>query len=534
MNDNLSFKIEQLERALDQGHDQLPPEGVTRGLDLLDRLKERVSFGPEHTVVALAGSTGSGKSSLMNALAGMEVAKPGVRRPTTKQPVSCQWGAESPELLDWLSVPLQYRTSRNTDLDHQVSSSFDGLVLLDLPDHDSHQVEHRLLVDELIEKVDLMVWVVDPQKYADDVLHRDYLAPLKEHQDVTVVVLNQIDRLAPGDVDKVLNDLRQTLAHSGLDRVQVFGTSARTGAGVIELQKLLRTTVGARNATWQRWGADITATAHALRAGVADREATLVESKPLAALVESLGDAAGVPSVCEAVENHYIKAATRHTGWPFTRWWSALKRDPLDKVGLYELDGGSPTTEVTALPEPSQVSAANVDRLRRQLVQEASTGLPAPWQQAIKSADSMDNNLLRDALDQAVLAVPITRPQPVWWKIFSTCQILLALSLIVGLGITVVQALAGWFSIQLFNEPVLGPIPLPPILVAFGLLGGVAFSIFGLYLSKWRATKHADQVREEIMDSIADMAHIKMARPLTNILEQHARTRDCLERVLAG
>ena len=72
-----------------------------------------------------------------------------------------------------------------------------GLVLLDLPDHDSTEVAHHLEVDRLVELVDVFVWVTDPQKYADAALHRRYLAPLAGHDSVTVVVLNQADRLTP-------------------------------------------------------------------------------------------------------------------------------------------------------------------------------------------------------------------------------------------------------------------------------------------------------------------------------------------------
>ena len=73
--------------------------------------------------------------------------------------------------------------------------ALDGLVLLDLPDHDSVRIEHRLEVDRLVEMVDMIVWVVDPQKYADAALHTRYLTPLASHSEVMTVVLNQVDRL---------------------------------------------------------------------------------------------------------------------------------------------------------------------------------------------------------------------------------------------------------------------------------------------------------------------------------------------------
>ena len=51
-------------------------------------------------------------------------------------------------------------------------------MLLDLPDHDSTVAAHRLEVDRLVALVDVLVWVLDPQKYADAAIHERYLRPL--------------------------------------------------------------------------------------------------------------------------------------------------------------------------------------------------------------------------------------------------------------------------------------------------------------------------------------------------------------------
>ena len=68
----------------------------------------------------------------------------------------------------------------------------------------------------MVQLVDVMVWVVDPQKYADAVLHERYLRPLVEHAPVMVVVLNQIDRLPPAEREACLRDLRRLLDSEGL------------------------------------------------------------------------------------------------------------------------------------------------------------------------------------------------------------------------------------------------------------------------------------------------------------------------------
>src|SRR5690606_15305226 len=99
-----------------------------------------------HTVVAVAGATGSGKSSLFNALAGRPLADVGVRRPTTAITEAAVFGGGAGELLDWLGVTRRHVLTTDDDDD-----DLTGLVLLDLPDHDSVEAAHRDEVDRLVQ-----------------------------------------------------------------------------------------------------------------------------------------------------------------------------------------------------------------------------------------------------------------------------------------------------------------------------------------------------------------------------------------------
>ena len=75
---------------------------------LTTRVAERLRLSGEHTIVALAGATGSGKSSLFNALTDMELAGTGVRRPTTSWALACSWGTMGPTgcWSGWASPPV--------------------------------------------------------------------------------------------------------------------------------------------------------------------------------------------------------------------------------------------------------------------------------------------------------------------------------------------------------------------------------------------------------------------------------------------
>ncbi len=241
------------------GSDGFSPELLTEAETLLRRSGERMRMSASHTVVALAGGTGSGKSSLFNALAGASFSPAGVMRPTTKHSHACVWGVEgAAPLLDWLSVQRRHRYARASALD-EGEASLTGLLLLDLPDHDSVVTGSAAMVDRLVKLVDMLVWVLDPLKYADAAVHRRYLVPLAGHAAVTLVVLNQVDTLNPDQAADCEADLRRLLDAEGLTETPVLVTSALTGAGLDELRLSLATAVAARRAALDRITADIEA-----------------------------------------------------------------------------------------------------------------------------------------------------------------------------------------------------------------------------------------------------------------------------------
>src|SRR5579863_4589659 len=241
------------------GADGFSPELLAEAETLLRRSGERMRMYASHTVVALAGGTGSGKSSLFNALAGASFSPAGVMRPTTKHSHACVWGMEgAAPLLDWLSVQRRHRYARASALS-EGETSLTGLLLLDLPDHDSVVTGSAALVDRLVKMADMLVWVLDPLKYADASVHRRYLMPLAGHAAVTTVVLNKADTLPPDQVADCAADLRRLLDAEGLLETPVVVTSAATGAGLDELRRTLSTVVAAREAASERIAADIDA-----------------------------------------------------------------------------------------------------------------------------------------------------------------------------------------------------------------------------------------------------------------------------------
>jgi len=241
------------------GSEGFSEELLTEAEALLRRSGERMRMSATHTVVALAGGTGSGKSTLFNALAGANFSPAGVTRPTTKHSHACVWGMEgAAPLLDWLGVQRRHRYARASALD-EGEALLTGMLLLDLPDHDSVVTGSAALVDRLVKLADMLVWVLDPLKYADASVHRRYLVPLAGHAAVTTVVLNQVDTLSPDQAADCESDLRRLLDAEGLTETQVLVTSATAGTGLNELRRVLGGAVAARRAATDRITADIDA-----------------------------------------------------------------------------------------------------------------------------------------------------------------------------------------------------------------------------------------------------------------------------------
>lgn len=89
----LAERTAALRRAVDAAAGRGDPQLLAEAGEIVRRAGERVAFDGEFTVVALAGATGSGKSTLFNAVTGTELAQSTVRRPTTSKAMAVAWGA---------------------------------------------------------------------------------------------------------------------------------------------------------------------------------------------------------------------------------------------------------------------------------------------------------------------------------------------------------------------------------------------------------------------------------------------------------
>ncbi|WP_199923359.1 ATP-binding protein [Streptomyces sp. NRRL F-5123] len=611
--DPLGERVDALGELLGLSRARISSDALAETGELLERIGERRRLSHEHTVVALAGATGSGKSSLFNALAGLPLSATGLRRPTTARPVSCAWHPQrAAGLLDRLGIAPQDRYARRPRIPAPAGApggpgagtgttgpaadglaegdfgaeatgpadataeagggtggscgyggadgipvgdggfpagsghvaartgddrpeggsgdpaeggtTLDGLVLIDLPDHDSAAPGHRAQVDRLLGLVDVVVWVLDPEKYADAALHERYLRPLAGHADVTVLVLNQVDRLPGDSAELVLDDLRRLLDEDGLAVGEhgeagavVLAASALTGQGVADLRGVLAQIVAERAAAGRRLAADLDRTADRLHPlYVAEGGAGLTDPAR-EEFVDRLADAVGAAAAGQAAERDWAAAARAACGTP----WGRLRgertaADPGSREAPASPDRPNPPGG-GAGAVPLVASRPLVGEAVRGLSADAARGLPAPWGQAVRDAARRGGEGLPAALDAAAgRAEPGPPERPGWWSVARAVQWLL-MTLAVAGAVCLITLAVG--SLALAWWP-------PVVMIATGGAGGPLVSAVCRVAARGPARRHGQAAERRLRDAAADCGRARVLEPVAAELMRYREVRE--------
>ncbi len=526
----LSDRLAALGRMAATGAARSGPRGFSPVLvqeteGLLARAGERLRMSGEHTIVVLAGGTGSGKSSLFNRLAGADFSPSGVTRPMTRFQHACVWGAGAAgQLLDWLGVPSRYRYRRSSALDDG-ERALDGLVLLDLPDHDSVLAGPAGRVDQLIRCADLMIWVLDPQKYADAAVHNRYLVPMAGHSAVIAAVLNQADLLSAQEAEDCAWDLRRLLESEGLPDARVLLTSAATGTGLDELRQVLAGTVSARQATAERISADVTAMAARFQRYAAEAPPAV----PAGGLGDALAGSAGVSGVSSAVQSARELRAVDYVGWPVSWLVDRIAgRDPLRKLRLGNL------WEELRNAAAGTVSAqqAEIDNALTSLADEVGAELPDPWPATVRTAARSQSGEVPVALGAAIAdALPEENHVELWWRLVAGWQgLLLGCVVAATAWIGLILAFGVFHASQhppaLFGDAVL--LPWVVLMIGAFLLLGWLTAIGSMTLVTRAAGREREQVEARMREGVLLVAQRMILVPLERELAEYNRFRENL------
>jgi GTPase Era involved in 16S rRNA processing len=512
----LRSRLDALRELVGVSRARLDSRTLAEASQVLDEAAARRKLSGQHTVVAIAGASGSGKSQLFNALAGVAISETGLRRPTTASPIVCSWSDGAATLIDRLGIPgrLRRRPLQSAEAEAQLR----GLVLVDLPDHDSAAVQHREQVDRILKLVDAVIWVVDPEKYADAVLHERYLRPMAGHAEVMFVVLNQIDRLPGEAADQVMDDLRRLLDEDGIalgehgePGATVLSLSALTGKGIAEFREVLGRFVTERGAPARRVAADVDSAAAGLRPVYATGRRAGLTEEAREEFSARLAAAVGATAAGEAAERAWLRNANRACGTPWLRLWRWFQ------------DRGGPSTG--RLPSRTQAdeeatSRQRVEQAVRTVSDKASAGLPAPWAQAVREAAVRGSQGLSEALDElatGAAGVPSGRPpRPGWWPVAVLVQAAMTLLQIVG-GLWLVGQIAGVMA------PNLG---VPVLLMLCGIVGGPLVEWGCRMAARGPAKRYGLEAERRLREAASSCGRARVLDPVAAELLRYREVRE--------
>jgi hypothetical protein len=449
------------------------------------------------------------------------------------------------QLLDWLGVGQRHYLAQNVPGKRRKGQLRAGLIVVDLPDFDSVVAEHRVRADHLTQRADLIVWVTDPQKYADAIFHQEYLTRFREHSDM-LVVLNQADRLDAQAKNQCLADIKRLLAKDGVMGATVLALSTKTGEGISELQALLEIAATRRAAQANSLIAELRACGQVIAdecGHMATQENTEISQ---AHLVDSLADAAGVPEIADAAYQSALRRSHIATGWPLTAWIARLRRDPLRRFGVADriwravgsgnarlteshAAGSLGTTGHSSAPREMGESELRVARTSRvvtdpalsagaslavrEYVEAATSGGPQDWVLGVKQR--LADVDLSDALDAAVAHAPsVAFTRPAWWTIVTWLHRLLLLVFVAGAAWLTFLAIAAYLRIEVPNEPQWMGFPIPTLMTFAGLLLGVLLGLVCRLFSVLYARKTARRVRDGLIEEIDSVARSHIVKPV--------------------
>lgn len=514
---DMGLALDALDDAVAAARDldpQLRVEPVARALS---QVRRRLRFLGSGVVVALAGGTGSGKSSLLNAIAGQEVVETGVVRPTTDRPTA--WLPRQPEpalvrLLDDLRIEDR--------VGHDAGSP---LCIVDLPDLDSVVHAHRALVDGLLPRVDLIVFVLDPQKYNDRAVHQRIAARagIPGH---LLFVVNQVDRLTEVQREAIDADLTRSLLADGVTDPVLLWTAADPDAGrpqgIEALLARLEQRVADKRLVVDKVTGDIAAVAGRLaevtgiEPGDPDRGATGWQRGREEAAAEVA--AAIVDPVIEAqAARAGARTAVATGAGALGRAVAAVRSSPVaGAVGM-----GTPAREV-ALPTGPRPSAGVTDAATTVLGRAVSTvaqdtgGATGRRLRARLTPEVLADALRTTAGRVTALSAPLTVEPRGWWRIMPLVLTLATVAVVVG---------AGWaWADPAGLAP--GAAPWPIILVAAGLVGGVVGRAALRRSGHAAGRKAARDYRAALVGSVSEQLQRTVGEEISDALRLRRRVRE--------
>lgn len=516
----------------------------------------RLGFPADAFVVALVGGTGVGKSSILNALAGVEISAASVRRPTTAMPVA--WipagsGHDLKPLLEWLAVaPTDVHSAPQPAAATESGGTPPAaLAILDLPDLDSIEPAHRERVDAALPRVDAVIWVTDPEKYHDARLHDELLSRWLPRLGRQLVVVNKADRLSAEDGERIRRDL-------GRDIERIAGAAGREPRALPTVV-LASTRGGVNRDATNRGPADQSEVpgdpGPAASDGLAPIRAWLVDSaavkqvartRLLATIrdtIEALARAGGLDPTREAaplLSPESRRAAADGATEALLRVVDlvTLKRQAVGatRAGA-RARGAGPLGGITSRLFRWSGRQARVADPAAYLVRWRDRGTPGPAAGVIQAAlsDTLRTATpgtrqrlaagtasgplemaLGSAVDRAIATDPGVPPTSAWWTVIGLAQTIATGALILS-AVWVILWILIKFPADSIVLPVVGQLPIPLVALVASLLAGYLLArLLGLHAG-WLGRRWADRLAARILAGVRTEAAAAAFEPVDRL-----------------
>jgi len=388
---------------------------------------------------------------------------------------------------------------------------------------------HRATVERLLPRVDAVMWVVDPEKYNDRTIHADYLRPLAGYRGQFVFVLNQIDRLAEGELDVLITDLEQTLWHDGITQPIIFPLAAappnESPSGLEPLRNYLHEKLDAKRVATAKLIEDLRRAGQGIAGvtGVTPGTGLEYDRKWGAAAIrttEVLADMVAGQHVQAAAEQAGVKLARRIGGGPLGRAFAAIRRSPVGRAlgGKREEDAVTEATHKWEERSGLERALGLLGELVTELSFDAGGAFGARLRESF--GDQEVQRQVRGSIEGTLANVrePAV-PQPArWWPIAGFIQLLFFLTLI-GSGVWI------WARPETLER---GAWPWPLIVAAGAILLSMGLTALVRRSGHKAGRQVAKSYRQAVEDQLAAQLSRRVGVPIRTLVRERAELEGAL------